>query len=229
MKITYYSILACLALAILTRATSAAIVTPPGLQPGDKFHLVFVTTGVTPAFSSNPPGFGYDQFVDNEATANGLTTYDNQTVIWQALISHWNIPVTGAIDRFNPLFPVYRLDGAKVANDGSDLYDGFIQNPVNIGPDLTTIDSFVWTGSNADGTPAGNGAYLNNGFANARIGTSNVTFSNWLSAADFPWDSPFHVYAFSSELTAAPEPSLLILGSSASFGALAMSRRQRRS
>ena len=127
---TTYSLLACIALALLPRATSAAINTPPGLQPGDKFHLMFVTTGTMQAISSNPPGLGYDLLVFNEAQANGLLTYDNQSVNWMALISHWDIPVVGAIDRFNPVFPVYRLDGAKIANDGSDLYDSSLQNPV---------------------------------------------------------------------------------------------------
>ena len=176
------------------------------------------------AVSSNPPGFGYDLLVFNEAQANGLLTYGNQSVNWTALISHWDIPVVGAIDRFNPLSPVYRLDGAKIANDGSDLYDNSIQNPVNIGPDLAVTDVFVWTGSNADGTPAGNGSYLNNGFNNPRIGVSFSTINNWISATDFPWSTELHVYAFSSELTAVPEPGTVFLACLAIVGILAAQR-----
>jgi len=223
---TTYPLLACLALTLLPRAASAAINTPPGLQPGDTFHLMFVTTGTMQAVSSNPPGFGYDLLVFNEAQANGLLTYGTQSVNWTALISHWDIPVVGAIDRFNPVSPVYRLDGPKIANNGSDLYDNSIQNPIDVGPDLSINDVFVWTGSNADGTPAGNGSYLNNGFNNPRIGVSFNTNLNWLSATDFPWNTELHLYAFSSELTVVPEPGTVLLGSIWIIGALATLRHR---
>jgi hypothetical protein len=226
MKKTYVPLLAGIALTILTGAASAAINTPPGLQPGDTFHLMFVTTGTMQAVSSNPPGFAYDQLVFNEAQAKGLLTYGAQSVNWTALISHWDIPVVGAIDRFDPVSPVYRLDGPKIANNGSDLYDSSIQNPINVGPDLSNNDVFVWTGSNADGMPAGNGSYLNNGFNNPRIGVSFNTNLNWLSATDFPWNTEMHLYAFSSELTAVPEPGAAFLGCIATVGVLAALRRR---
>src|SRR5690349_13752533 len=66
-------------------SASAAINTPPGLQPGDKFYLVFVTSGSTQAFTSNPPISGYDTYVFNEAALNSLTTYNALFVDWYAL------------------------------------------------------------------------------------------------------------------------------------------------
>jgi hypothetical protein len=205
--------LTALAFSVLASSSMAVINAPPGLQAGDKFHLMFVTSGVTMSLSSNPPAAHHDGFVFNEAVANGLLNYDDQYVDWYALISHWWLPTPiGAIDRFNPSYPVYRLDGVKIADDGADLYDGFLQNPINVGPDLSTVDHFVWTGSEANGTPAINNAYLNNGFVNARIGQSAVTFSNWIAATDFPWSAELHLYAFSSLITVVPEPGTLALG-----------------
>ena len=229
MKSTQICVLVAVGLTLLANSASAAINTPPGLQLGDKFHLVFVTSGSTQAFTSNPPISGYDFFVYNEAALNGLTTYYDSFVDWYALgsFSQFAGPDVSAISRFNPSFPVYRLDGVKIANDGADLWDSTIQNPLNVAPDLSTVNSIVWTGSEANGSPAINNATLNNGANNPRAGTSFVTFSNWIAAVDFPFSTELHLYAFSSELTVIPEPGTLVLISAAMGGFLAMRRRRR--
>ena len=222
------SIFAMSVVALFTISASAAINTPPGLQVGDKFHLMFVTSGSTQAFTSNPPISGYDFFVYNEAAINGLTTYDDSFVDWYALgsFSQFAGPDVSAISRFNPSFPVYRLDGVKIANDGTDLWDASIQNLLNVAPDLSTVTAFVWTGSELDGSPAINNATLNNSPNNPRMGSNLSTSSLWISATDFPYTTPLHLYAFSSELTAIPEPGTTVLAMLAIAAAVGFKRRR---
>lgn len=223
------SILAISVVAHFSISASAAINTPAGLQPGDKFYLVFVTSGSTQAFTSNPPISGYDGFVFNEAALNGLTTYNASFVDWYALgsFSQFAGPDVSAISRFNPAFPVYRLDGAKIANDGTDLWDGTIQNLLNVAPDLSTVNAIVWTGSEVNGSPAGNNATLNNGQNNPRAGANLSTTSLWISGTDFPYSTELHLYAFSSELTAIPEPGTTALATIAITAAIKLQRRRR--
>jgi hypothetical protein len=215
--------------ALFTVSASAAINTPPGLQPGDKFHLVFVTSGSTQAFTSNPPISGYDTFVFNEAALNGLTSYNSSFVDWYALASFSQFagPDVSAISRFNPLVPVYLLDGVKIANDGTDLWDGTIQNLLNVAPDLSTVNAIVWTGSEVNGSPAINNATLNNGSNNPRAGANLSTSSLWISGTDFPYSTELHLYAFSSELTAIPEPSTTVLAMVPLVAAVGIRQRRR--
>jgi hypothetical protein len=223
------SIFAISVVAHFSVSASAAINTPPGLQAGEKFHLVFVTSGSTQAFTSNPPISGYDTFVFNEAALNGLTTYDASFVDWYALgsFSQFAGPDVSAISRFNPSFPVYRLDGVKIANDGADLWDGTIQNLLNVAPDLSTVNAIVWTGSEVNGSPAINNATLNNGLNNPRAGANLSTSSLWISGTDFPYSTESHLYAFSSELTVIPEPGTTVLAMIALTAAVGFRRRLR--
>lgn len=65
------------------RWAEAQLPVPPGLQPGDRYHLAFNSSTFTPARSSDV-GF-YNTFVQNAADAAGLGS--GQGVRWKAIAS----------------------------------------------------------------------------------------------------------------------------------------------
>src|SRR5262249_2877133 len=119
-------------LAVLTvvvgpwRAGSARadfMLVPAGLNPGDQFRAVFVSSAVRDAHSSNIAD--YDQFITNLAVAAGIDTYFGSPVTWQAIGSTATVD---AIDRLPSTFgspPIYRLDGALVVNPARGLWTFF--------------------------------------------------------------------------------------------------------
>lgn len=230
--------------------THAAIVTPAGLQPGDKFNLVFVSTTTTTATSSDP--VYYDNLLQTEANNAGLGSYGGQPVSWNLLGSfEYQLTPTSytgiyANTRFHPASPIYRLDGVKVANNAdfaanntstADLWDGTLQNPININSQGNVQNSFVWTGTDASGyTGAKTGAWAirdyladNPGFeTDVQYGYSGSTNYQW---TDFSDNSPatnghlpagahsFALYAFSNELTVpVPEPTSCLMALGAAIG-----------
>ncbi len=111
----------------------ASIYVPPGLSPGDTYHLVFVTEGYTNATSSDIDY--YNAFVQSEAARNPSLTGTEMGVTWRVIAS------TSAIDARDNAHveaPVYLLNGTKVADDHADFWDGFLDAPV-------IVDQFVDT------------------------------------------------------------------------------------
>jgi hypothetical protein len=193
----------------LGSSAQAAAPTPAGLNPGDHFYLVFVTDGTTPAASTDIST--YDAIVSAEAASAGLNTYNGSPVTWQTLGSTEG-GSTVAASRFSPTASIYRLDGARIATGAADLYDSSIENAINLTPTNATLSgNSIWTGSNADGTEAkglgGDGGSTTFGLL--------ATDSTWLNSNTATSTDPHNLYAFSNQLTVAPEPAsagLLALG-----------------
>ncbi len=97
----------------------AAVVAPAGLNPGDTFRLVFVTSTFTSATATEIAY--YDDFVTASATAAGLDTYNGAVVSWQAIGSFSDTPAVLRVPATSNSSPIYRLDGAIVATSGADL------------------------------------------------------------------------------------------------------------
>ena len=179
-KIQLFGIVSGLALATLGTAgaaQAALMVVPTGLNPGDQYRLVFVTSGTIGGWYS--PIYGsanindYNNFVTNDATGGtaGIDTaldvalnsagFNPNTITWKAIGSTQSVAARDNTDT-NPTefagVPIYLIDGKKIANNYLDLWDGSIKVPIN----RTPVDSLfsglgVWTGSSADG----NGAWFN--------------------------------------------------------------------
>ena len=94
---------------------------PPGLDAGDKFRLLFITSGSRNATSADIAD--YNSFVQNAAAA-GHAAVRGYSAGFRALAS------TGAVDaRDNTAttgtgVPIYWLNGNKIADNYADLYDG---------------------------------------------------------------------------------------------------------
>jgi len=208
--------------------TKGAITTPADLNPGDPFYVMFLSS--EPIAVTDPDPTSYNQMVSGEAATAGIDTYNSLPVTWQAFGSFDG--GQSAIDRFNPNAPIYRVDGVRIADNAADLYDGSIQNPIDVQPDGTTpLSSAVWTGSFSDGTPAFSGndskAIGSAGgpdlVPGAEFGESEAIDGQWTAAATFFNTDPAPIYAFSSQI---PEPATL--GAAAGLMLLAAQRKVRR-
>ena len=153
---------------------------PADLGPGDAFRLLFITRGTT------------------AATDTGIHTYHNHAssdaihiVETGNLVSEWGtisllqtplVSTPGADARLHTDttwtetdrgMPIYWLNGARVADDYADFYDGVWAdeaNPTNgLGNPHSLAGTAPWTGTDHDGTE------LFNGTASRAIGQASVS------------------------------------------------------
>jgi hypothetical protein len=206
----------------------AEIMTPSGLQPGDKFRIVFVSDGTIDATSSSLTP--YDSLVGGEASAAKIDTYLSSPVTWEAMVSVAD--GTDAIDRLLPdHVPIYLLDGTVIASTGESLWSTTIQ-PLSHQINLTASgalasSNFVWTGTSPDGTGIAVGSAL--GGPTPVVGDSSAVTSSWTFDGSHGPTEMGRLYAFSSVLTVpagspapVPEPTglMLFLGTSLLIGVL---------
>ena len=204
-----------------------AIIAPPSLNPGDKYHLVFVTSTTRDATSTNIAD--YNAFVQSAADAAGIG--NTVGVTWYAIGSTLTVAardnaVVGATT------PVYLLNGTtKVADNFADMWNGNIDAKINLTEYLATYSSYVFTGSSDAGEIPDWGAQwlgdIRPGEEGPVVGNANLNNSGWMdngAANGDPYTSrPF--YALSEELTVVPEPSAAFFGG---LGMLLMLVRRRR-
>jgi hypothetical protein len=203
-------------------AVQAAIITvPTGLNPGDQYRLVFLTSGTRNATSANIAD--YNTFVTNQVTptsALGLSlAANNLSPTWTVIGSTPTVnaktnTLTDPVANASTSVPIYLIDGNKVATGYSDLWDGQINIPIN----RTESDGYpavfsVWTGSSTDGTAS---AGLSLGSMFTTIGNSSLTSASWIGTSTPLFNSTLYsMYGMSSVLTVpqaqpVPEPSGLI-------------------
>jgi hypothetical protein len=216
----------CFSLLVTARQAAAVVVTvPPGLNVGDQYRLMFVTSTTISATSSNISD--YNTHTHSAATA--VTALNALATTWNAVAS------TGAIDARDNTFsnyttdtgyPIYRLDGVRVANDYADLWDNSLLAPVNI-TELGTSSAFLtWTGTNGFGQKDQFGLYLGNP-TGVEVGVTNATDGYWIGGGFSTTVSDLKpLYAMSEVLTVrVPEPVSLQI---ATLGALTILLRRRK-
>ena len=185
---------------------AVAVFIPIGLNPGDTYHLAFVSSTTRNATSSDIAD--YNDHVQAAADAASAAS-DISGLTWNAIGSTSDV---NAIDNVNVTGPVYLLDGTKVANDSDDMFDGSLQSGIGIdenGNDLAGV--FVWTGSTPDGFSAVT-HYL--GSVVPTVGFSGDAVIPWIEFGAFLHISPLHLYGVSTLLTVpvpAPPTALILL------------------
>ena len=210
--------------------------TPAGLNPGDRFRMVFVTTTTTTATSTALST--YDGIATAAAVAGGLGTYGSNAVTWEAIGRHGRFR-----ERDNPTprgqhVPIFLPDGTEVVSSGAALWNTVAANLLH-GIDETATgvlppEADVWTGTRASGIGL-SGATL--GGPQVSIGTAGLGFTAWVRNQLVPLAPPdveLPLYGFSAVLTvpqthAVPEPSsltLLVVGI-AGFVGTHLARRRR--
>ena len=217
--------------AIHCRNVNAAIFVPPGLTPGDQYHLVFVSS--TPTTANFGGIAGGDLFVQTLADAAGIGV--TQGVTWQAILSDSAID---AISRFNPTAPIYNMNGDRVAVNGTALWNTAttsLEHPIafdqNSGGSIS-IPVEIWTGT-LDNGMLGTAdsdwlAASANTFATA--GSSVLVTTGWISGGGSPAeDVPLSLFAASDLLVvpAVPLPASAWMGL-ALFGGVGATRIFRR-
>ena len=142
----------------VTGAVQAQAPVPAGLEPGDPYHFIFVTSslhGITADTTVPPIGsFGgldaADWVVTNAAhNAGWLPGWLGLEIEYTALLS---VPGENAIDRLNLSAPIYGVDGALIATGEADFFDGTLVSGIHVdefGGDQT--DERVWTGTRSNG------------------------------------------------------------------------------
>ena len=203
--------------------TMAAAFVPPGVAPGDSYHLAFISAGARDATSSNIAD--YNAFVNAQAAANPTLTGTNMGVSYFAIAStpaiHANVNAVVSA-------AVYNFNGDKVADGFTDLWDGTLDNAVLYDQFANQGFPDVWTGTQANGQRfAGNEM----GSASPRTGLAFSATSNWISDAVSGQTDEMRIYGLSEELVAPqdgagiPEPTAAV-GLAALFAATLTTRRR---
>ena len=216
-------VFACLIFAP-SSSVAAPITLPPGLNSGDQYRLVFVTSATTDALSSDIAD--YNAFVT--AAASAVPELAALGTTWAAIGSTTTVDArdnTGTNPLLSAGVPMFRLDGVKVADDNADLWDGSPDAPINVNElgNAHGPSTIVWTGTLTNGT-------AQMPFAN-QLGSSNAlngypgdfppgTEYNWIQDySPAASDEPGSLYAISGVITAVPEPSSYVL---AALGAITL-------
>lgn len=197
---------------VAATTTHASVLVPAGLNPGDMYHLGFVTQGTTDATSTDIAD--YNAFVQGQAALNPTLTGTDMGVTYKAIAS------TSVVDaRDNALVeaPVFLMDGTTQISTGFlDTWDGSIAANLSLdqfGDQPTT--GLVWTGSLATGF-----VRPDRPLGSSRPGLGSIFFSNsrWVEADSVQPDHVnFRFYALSEKLSVPtsggviPEPASVVV------------------
>lgn len=199
MKKTVFTVLASMS-SIASALDAPPNMVPAGLVPGDKFYAVFVTTS-----KLSSPGaatsIAVDAHVNTDADSSSVNGTNDPSITWQAMYAH-NDGTTKSTSLFSADTgaPIYNLDGVKVADNVTDMFDGTINSPINIAADGTSMVVTVGTGLTTSGAPTLNtfGMSFGTGISN---GVSNLATSDWIDGNIITTGVPISVYAVSPILT----------------------------
>lgn len=195
------TILVTLMLLFISNICRAALVTPAGLNPGDTFHLIFVTSGTTDAYSSDIST--YNAFVQSTADSEGIGSTIGLTN-WLALAS---TPTVNAADNLATIFnnqsnvPIYNMGGQIVSNSLLDLWSTGSINSILYEENGTPNYDDVWTGTTPDGMADPNTALGSSTLLSMYAFPYNA--SQNISAAPLAYTDQFvqnHLYGVSQEL-----------------------------
>ena len=120
---------------------------PAGLEPGDSFRLLFVTSATRTATSTDIAD--YNAFVRNAASANAdLSDFSDR---FTALVSTGGVNIKDNTATGGAGVPIYWLGGDRVADDYADLYDLHWDSVSGRTEDGSSYTGLVWTGGNGYG------------------------------------------------------------------------------
>jgi len=215
------------AISLIDATPAAGLPPPPGLSPGDEYHLVFMSSTTRDGTSGNIAD--YDAVVQAAADSAGIGISVGTS--WSAMASTGSV---NARDHAVISAPVYNLRSAALggpellATNAADMWDSALLNQIRFdesGVDLGTTDA--WTGSIADGTRDPNDDYLGSSTNNAWCGRSTQTDEDWFKFLTPVKTIQLHVYGLSEVLTV-PEPSSAATGVLGLLGVIAFCLKRSR-
>ena len=152
---------------------------PDDLGPGDSFRLLYITEDTTAATGTGIHAYhtiAFDGVVSIRGPG-GLMQYWQEVTFGQiALLStpgaDARLITDTTWDETDPGVPIYWVNGARVADDYADFYDGTWADEANptsgLGQPHSLADPVPWTGTDHDGTE------LIDGTASRAVGQSTV-------------------------------------------------------
>ena len=220
-----------IALAILwdQAAHATVIQTPAGLNPGDQFQIIFVTTGTRDGTSTVIGD--YDAFVNADA---GSVTYNGLPVTFRAIGSTETVHAKDHIGQFSIL--VYLNDGiSKVTNHttagmtggiwSKDFVDTVhLLHSINQALDGTPRNTTVWSGTHEFGLASAHPL----GTSTPSRGFTIQDGGGWITYITKPSSTLESMYGISPVLTVpVPEPGSVILLGLGAVSLFAVARRRR--
>ena len=178
---------------------------PGGIEPGDSFRLLFVTSATRDASSSDTAD--YNAHAQNAAGDNDtLKPFEDE---FTALISTASVDARDNTATTGTGVPIYWLDGEKVADDYADLYDkdwDSVAGKTETGSGYTGL---VWTGGNKTGEKSGQ-RYA--GADEVRLGDLSDTTLPLSSPQTAASGEAYPLYAISPLFTMAQPPPTITAG-----------------
>ncbi|HNQ92922.1 MAG TPA: hypothetical protein PKI93_08345, partial [Alphaproteobacteria bacterium] len=168
--------------------------------------VVFVTETPT------DPNLGGLIGADNDCQSAATTAGYSGT--WTAILSSSTV---NAADRLSFNWATLkRPDGAIVANGWNDLWDGTIQNPINVTQNGTSISTSVWTNTSSSGVRASStysvtcndwtsGAVVTSATG---IGTTASALSNWIYNTGNCYNNSRSLYCLGENVGIDEKPSM---------------------
>jgi len=220
--------LALLAPLLFSAAAPAAVITQPaGLNPGDPYRLVFVTSFSAAHDALSTDIAVYNNFVSGVAA--GVPELSALATAWTAIVSTASVDARDNTATSGVGVPMYRLDGLRIATGDADLWDGTLENSLRVDQNGDFYFGQVWTGTQINGTEDPGFAL---GETSVQAGISLQTDSLWIASGSMENSTEISLYAISDVLfaqaAAVPEPAtwLLALASLATSGLIAWRRRE---
>lgn len=212
---------------IFSNFANASLVVPADLSPGDRYHVIFVSSTTRDTLSSNIAD--YDSHVQAAADAAGIGT--SIGLDWLAVGSTSSMD---AIDHLSPLFtstndiPIYNQNGDLVSQSFIGLWDSSIDNAVA----YTETGLYIDRGPVFTGTET-NGLASNNPLGSQQlvsVGVTSQADSNWIDALVLlPSGTGGSLYALSAEVVVPeiPIPAGVWLFGSGLLGLVGIARRKK--
>jgi hypothetical protein len=126
-----------------------AVMVPPGLNPGDTYYIMFVTSTT---ISGNQPSAAYPAHANAAADLSGVKGTDDANISWGAWYAHDDGTFsTSALFAADNTRPIYNLNGDLIANSYADLTDGTLTTAIGYDESGNAIHASVWTGVLCDG------------------------------------------------------------------------------